>query len=175
MGIWDVKSEKDREQWTFDPFVSVGPLRFGMSPDEVAAALSPAFRSSSLSEQPRNGTAVHVEDQFADTGVTVYYDRSAQVDGIAIDSRSGPQVVFGGIALVGRVPSEAENWLFAYTQARDLDFRYTHAADPLSPDLGLMLRVQRAGDVVLTRPVFMVREWTEVPWDHVPQSEWNRF
>jgi hypothetical protein len=39
MALWDVLPDDEREQWTLEPFVGVGPLRFGMSPDEASAAL----------------------------------------------------------------------------------------------------------------------------------------
>ncbi|MCX5096643.1 hypothetical protein OOK36_49625 [Streptomyces sp. NBC_00365] len=37
---WDVLPDNERQRWTLDPFVSVGPLSFGMSPGEVSQALS---------------------------------------------------------------------------------------------------------------------------------------
>jgi hypothetical protein len=32
--------DEERRTWTLEPFVGVGPLRFGMSLDEVADAMS---------------------------------------------------------------------------------------------------------------------------------------
>lgn len=43
MGAWAVKRDFDRAQWTFTPLVRVGPLRFGVSPVEVGAALNGAI------------------------------------------------------------------------------------------------------------------------------------
>jgi hypothetical protein len=37
--LWDILPDSEREQWTLEPFARVGPLRFGMSPDEASAAL----------------------------------------------------------------------------------------------------------------------------------------
>ncbi len=37
---WDVVPDDERQQWTLDPFASVGPLSFGMSPSEVSEGLS---------------------------------------------------------------------------------------------------------------------------------------
>ncbi|MFF3461832.1 hypothetical protein ACWCQN_43980 [Streptomyces sp. NPDC001984] len=42
-----------------------------------------------------------------------------------------------------------------------MDLIYTHAADPGSADLGLIVRAQQAGDIVLTRPLFLIREWAQ--------------
>lgn len=39
MNTWDVLPDNERRQWVLDPFVSVGPLRFGMSRSEVSAEL----------------------------------------------------------------------------------------------------------------------------------------
>lgn len=39
MGLWYVVPDSERKQWTLEPFASVGPLRFGMSPGEASAAL----------------------------------------------------------------------------------------------------------------------------------------
>jgi hypothetical protein len=36
------------------------------------------------------------------------------------------------------------------------------------------MRVQRAGDLVLTRPVFMIGEWAQGGWDLVPLSEFGK-
>lgn len=47
---WDVLPDNERQRWTLDPFVSVGPLSFGMSPDEV-------MRSASDFEIPNSGAS----------------------------------------------------------------------------------------------------------------------
>ena len=79
-----------------------------------------------------------------------------------------------GVSLVARVPSEIEQWIFDQVDATGWQLRYTHAADPELYELGLIVRVQRAGDVVLSRPVFLARP-TGVTWDDVPSREWNVF
>src|SRR5258708_7340248 len=37
---WNVLPDNERQHWTLEPFTSVGPLAFGMSPGEVSEALS---------------------------------------------------------------------------------------------------------------------------------------
>ncbi|MFE1749212.1 hypothetical protein ACFW88_01425 [Streptomyces anandii] len=178
MGVWDVKQDDERMQWTFVPHVSAGPIRFGMTPDEVGEALaSTAAHSRQTYETwPVSGKPLVVEAQFTELGVTAYYEREGQtLAGVAIDALAGPQVTLDGTALVAQVPSEAETWFVKHTEAHALDLFFTHAADPGSADLGLILRVQRAGDVVLTRPVFLIREWAEYSWDYIPGSEWSTF
>ncbi|WP_217236996.1 hypothetical protein [Streptomyces sp. AC555_RSS877] len=178
MGIWDVKQDHERAQWTFIPHVSAGPLRFGISPDEVGEAL---MNTATVSRQtyetwPASGSPSLVATQFTELGVTAYYEREGEtLAGVAVDALAGPQVTLDGTALVAQVPSEAETWLLNRAEAHELNLLYTHAADPGSADLGLIMRAQRAGDIVLTRPLFLVREWAENSWDCIPGSEWSTF
>ena len=95
MGVWDVKGDEERDHWSFAPMTSVGPLRFGMSSDEVVAALGggePAGRDCG----PCRGESY---ETFTDAGVSTYY-----TDGllycIAADALIGPQVTLDGVALV---------------------------------------------------------------------------
>jgi hypothetical protein len=172
VGIWDVKNDEERERWVFTPFASVGPLRFGMGHDEVAAALDNA-RAGITRGDPRSGNCV--EAQFIEIGVTAYYADSSRLAGVAIDALHGPQVTLAGTALVGRVPSQAEQWICDHAETHGMDLCYSHEGNPRSRDLGLIMRVQRAADVVLSRPLFLIREWSEAAWDHVPPSEWCTF
>lgn len=165
MGVWESKSDEERDHWDFIPLTGVGPLRFGMSCDEVVEVLEP--------DPPGASLRTSSEIPFTHIGVTTYY-----ADGllycVAIDALNGPQVTLADAALVGRVPSEVEQWAWDHAKEHGLELRYTHAADPELADLGLIIRAQRAGDVVLSRPVFL-RERAEVTWDYVPDSEWSRF
>ncbi|MEU6509699.1 hypothetical protein [Streptomyces sp. NPDC046942] len=174
MGIWDVKSDSERARWAFVPQISVGPLHFGMAPDEVSAALGGNAPVGRLVQRSLGSYEV-VEAQFTKLGVTAYYAMGQTLACVAVDALAGPQVALDGTALVARVPSEAEDWLCNHTEAHELDLIYTHAADPGSGSLGLILRAQRAGDIVLTRPLFLIREWAENSWDYIPGQEWARF
>ncbi|MFG2128682.1 hypothetical protein ACGFNV_12920 [Streptomyces sp. NPDC048751] len=178
MGIWDVKRDPERMQWTFIPHVSAGPIRFGMTHDEVSEALMSTATISRQTHEtwPVSDNPLVVEAEFTELGVTAYYEREGHtLAGVAVDALVGPQVTLDGTALVAQVPSAAETWLVDLTQAHELDLLFTHAADPGSADLGLIMRAQRAGDIVLTRPVFLIREWAENSWDCIPGSEWSTF
>ncbi|MEV4417846.1 hypothetical protein [Catellatospora sp. NPDC049609] len=165
MNVWNVKRDEERVQWQLVPLVSVGPLSFGMTRAEVLAALEPEFPHLSGSREglTHSGTPAWGEC------VTTYYSKD-RLYCVAIDALRGPQVTVDGVPLVGRVPSELEAWMLA-TQVPGL--RYSHAADPELEEIGLVVRPQRAGDVVLTRPVFLRR--LAVSWDTVPSEEWFRF
>jgi hypothetical protein len=141
-----------------------------MSHDEVVQALGVAQAHATRGGPPYGDW---LEARFRNPGITTYY-----ADGlacVAIDARQGPQVTLDGTPLVGCVPSVVEQWLIDYTEPHGLDLIYSHEANPGSAAAGLVMRVQRAGDVVLTRPLFMRREWVERMWDCVPGSEWNTF
>ena len=167
MGLWAVKRDFDRAQWAFTPLVSVGPLRFGMSPVEVGAALDGAiaYISHGARAQPRL-------QQFTEVGVTAFYTESARLAGVAVDALKGPQVRLGETALVGSVPSQIERWISDHARAHGLELLYTNEGNPELVDLGLIMRVQRAGDVVLSRPLFLIREWALDAWEYVPEFEW---
>lgn len=167
MSIWEVKGDVDRAQWTFSPLVSVGPLRFGMSPGEVGDALDGAIAYITYGERAQPSA-----QQFTLLGVTTFYTGSAGLAGVAVDALNGPQVSWSGRALVGCVPSEIERWILDHAQEQGLDLRYTQEGNPGLPNLGLIMRVQRAGDVVLSRPLFLIHEWALEPWDYLPGSEW---
>ena len=70
---WHVKPDHEREQWILVPFVSVGPLSFGMSPAETAEALSPvvAEKPSQRRSRAAGGTAYKVEqEQYRQFGLS---------------------------------------------------------------------------------------------------------
>ncbi|MDG6102340.1 hypothetical protein Daura_43565 [Dactylosporangium aurantiacum] len=165
MGLWDVKRDDERDNWVLDALVTVGPLWFGMSLDEVIAALGSRPGASS------SGTL--------GVGVLSYphmtaYFRAAILYCVAIDALIGPQVTVDGVKLVGRVPSEVEHWALEYVERHDVELAYSPGADPHLVDLGLVVRAQRAGDVVLTRPLFLGERVDDV-WHYVPIEEWHPY
>ncbi|SDE33891.1 hypothetical protein [Glycomyces harbinensis] len=174
MGIWDVKASDDREQWTYEPVTAIGPLRFGMRAVEVSEALGDR-PSSSRSGQVPTGEMRLVLERFSRRGVVAFYTREGALAGVAVDAQRGPQVRLEGEELTGRVPSEMEAWLTGLLESRDLGLLYTQDGNPASVDLGLVLRAQRAGDVVLTRPLFLIGDWVDNLWDSLPAEEWHTF
>ncbi|MER8012571.1 hypothetical protein [Streptomyces sp. NPDC094149] len=64
-----------------------------------------------------------------------------------------------GLRLVGRVPYELEDAFAEYTSTNGHDLRYSQHADPGSETLGVILRAQRAGEVVLSGPVLVASTW----------------
>ncbi|MGQ4475846.1 hypothetical protein [Streptomyces sp. SAS_276] len=165
---WDVLPEDERQQWTLDPFVGVGPLRFGMSPGELSGALSGVTTESQRQTLRRSaGDAVPtvVDGTYQKFGLKLYY-RKERLAGVVVDALRGPQVLADGMPLVGRIPSVLEQWMIDRAEVREphAALIYMDAGVPGSDTLGVVIDVQRAGDRLLTRPVF-VREkrWTTFP------------
>ncbi len=174
-----VLNDTERLQWDFTPLVSVGPLRFGMSYDEVAAALHPGVTSGGGTD--RWGVRYQWFQLPTSHGqaLTTYYAESGRLACIAIDAHHGPQVTMEGLRLVGRVPSELADQFVDYLLSRGLReaVRSSQYGDLGADQLGLVLRAQRAGDILLTRPVFVAREWADCVCDvtegAIPDEEWR--
>jgi hypothetical protein len=183
--VWGVLNGKERFSWVFTPFESVGPLKFGMTHEQaqqiLAGVLHTALRASLPGEESRADFWLdqRPDARFSGPAVTVYYDSSIGLAGIAVNALRGPQVSLDGMVLVGQVPSHLEARLGDYAQTHDKELRYSQSADPCSEQLGLVLRVQRAGDPVLSRPVMVAGTGADRCWDttegSIPQQEWKFF
>lgn len=168
--VWATKADAERLHWALNPLIGVGPLTFGMRPEEISVALD-GFPGSFL----RRGGVVQ-SGYFHSIGVTVYF-KSERSFCIAIDARMGPQVFYGDVRLVGRVPSELEDEFIEQASSVGVeDFCATHMGDVGSDKLGVVLRAQRSGDILLSRPVFVSHEYANSICDmqvsHVPAEEW---
>ncbi|MCX5363305.1 hypothetical protein OG864_31930 [Streptomyces sp. NBC_00124] len=179
---WAVVAESDRAQWDYVPLERVGPLRFGMSPQEAAVAMEAGgYASDSATEITKFARLQQLRTRFrgVDTppygaDVVAYYVDSMGLTCIAVDALSGPQVTFDGIRLIGRPPSELAAELTVYLEKTGRDLEFTTEGDVGSQELGMNPRAQRAGDVLLTRLVFgRPNDWAHTLYDCVPAEEWN--
>ncbi len=204
--MWSVLAESDREQWEATPLVGVGPLRFGMTRGQVTAALgrkpgvssgdfatySPSGRlvwGDMLTAYFRPAEADDIAPDLPGRSLTGEIDDGCEylpghgfggvLAALAVDARFGPQVRWEGLALTGRVPSATDDAIYAMLQDRGLDkeIRVSQEGTYSYAEIGLLLRVQRAGDILLTRPVFAAPAWTERLGDTsegpIPAREWN--
>ncbi|WP_331768936.1 hypothetical protein OG948_34240 (plasmid) [Embleya sp. NBC_00888] len=182
-GVWDVVEESQRAVWSFTPFEHVGPLRFGMTHDRAAAAVEGVLKTIGWRGDGTTGRVAQADmwpvHHGTGAGVRLYYDRAIGLAAISIDARSGPQVDLDGIPLVGRVPSLLEDALFDHLTAHGLEAVFSLEANLCAPELGVVMRVQRAGGRVLTRPVLVAREWaprcSDASESHIPDEEWRSF
>ncbi|MFD9124729.1 hypothetical protein [Kitasatospora sp. NPDC059571] len=165
MKVWHVLPDSERQQWLLDPFVSVGPLRFGMSPDEASAVLGGGLPGLEWRGGERR--------THSEAGLDLYFT-AERLCGISVDARRGPQVLTDGVALVGRVPSELEQWLVERAESREpyTELFYLPAAEAGSLTLGFVLCVQRAGDHLITRPVFLPAEAMDDVYHQLPDTAW---
>ena len=167
---WEIKPDGERQQWALDPLVGVGPLRFGMTSDEVTDALD------RIEPNPRWG-GVHgrtmAQGRYA--GVGMLYYRDERLHGISIDALGGPQVVADGMALVGKIPSAMTKWLEDRAEVREIytELFYLPSGDPGSRTLGVAMCVQRSGDHVVTRPVFLPPDALDDIYHQLPAESWS--
>ncbi|MER5403628.1 hypothetical protein [Streptomyces sp. NPDC002769] len=173
--------DSERAQWTLTPFESVGPLRFGMSLEAVATEMeaegfvgeeAQMFRGSALVRR----TCFYPKGQPARLhAVTAYSRQSGELAAVAVDALCGPQVTIDGMRLIGQVPSQLVDRFFEYTQTHGLEFRISVEGEPMSEELGLMVRAQRARDTLLTRVFFTGNfdDWAFTVHDSVPGPEWD--
>ncbi|MFC8794791.1 hypothetical protein [Streptomyces cinereoruber] len=171
---WNVLPDDERRQWTLDAFVSVGPLHFGMSPGEVSAVLDGVTAESYCPASDSHSTIVRGDSW--EPGLKLYY-WGERLSAIVVDALRGPQVFADGVALVGRVPSGLEKWMIDRAEAHGTDSEpiYMGAGIPGSDTLGVFIDVQRAGDHLLTRPVFVPSEAMDDPSHFLPREMWSRY
>ncbi|MEK2493612.1 hypothetical protein WN990_29075 [Kitasatospora purpeofusca] len=167
-GPWRIAGGEERDEWTFTPYIGVGPLHFGMTLEEITAALGEEGSVSSCYAPGSDERHLDYAD-FRSTGVRALF-RTDRLECVAVNALTGPQVRLDGVPLTGCVPSRTEEWLVHRTAPGRL--MYSPAADPVFPDLGLAIRSQHAGDVNVTRPLFLLHNWLDL-WHSLPSEEWN--
>ncbi|MFH8626014.1 hypothetical protein ACH4A8_29740 [Streptomyces vietnamensis] len=174
-------NESDRVQWHYTPFESVGPLRFGMSHEEAGAAMElQGFTGTVSSMHQRHGDLV-LQAVFREMtapayvrAVTVYYRESGGLACVVVDALCGPLVSMDGMQLVGRVPSELTDEFHDHQEGHGMSPMISVEGDAASDELGIMVRAQRAGDILLSRPVFARFDgWAYTVHDCVPRDEWT--
>lgn len=121
---WDRKP-KERAKWLLEPLVKVGPLRFGMDPDEVASALDGAVAYVSQGLGSGMGWGC-----YSDWGVTAVYGEDNGLVAVSIDAMDGPLVRLGNIDLIARSPSEVRAELQDLALRERVSVRVNWSGDP---------------------------------------------
>ncbi|WP_327180626.1 hypothetical protein [Streptomyces sp. NBC_01334] len=172
----------DRDEWSYAPAVGVGPLRFGMAVEEVVEAAQ-VLGQTQVSDCARDHAIfsptwkIEVRRGAAPfpLAVTAYVSRAVGLFCIAADAVHGPQVGYDGVSLVGRDLSELEGDAIAHAEAVDGHFRYTPEGYAGPDDPGVVMRGQLVGQVLRSRPLFMVRrDGANTEWDSMPSEERRR-
>ncbi|MFF8544981.1 hypothetical protein ACF060_32405 [Streptomyces werraensis] len=169
-GTWSVRAEQERQRWDWTPLESVGPLRFGMKPLEVAAALSeqPTTRHGRFPfGAPWEGLGQWIleEDRFDHVGVSAHYASGFSwppaLGAVTIHGRTGPQVEFAGIQLIGRTVSAVDTALTQHVEERDLSLVIGCGGDLGVDGLNMFVRASRAGDVLVSEARFCQEQWED--------------
>ncbi|MGW0786409.1 hypothetical protein [Streptomyces sp. NPDC002913] len=168
-GPWRIAWEEERAEWTFTPYIGVGPLHFEMTLEEITSTLGEGPAASSYSHYGKDQQLNYAD--FAEIGIRALF-QEGRLGCIAVDALTGPQVRLDRAPLTGCAPSQVEDWLVHRATLRPGSLTYSPAADPVFADLGLAIRPQRAGDVVLSRPLFLLHNWLDL-WHSLPSAEWN--
>jgi hypothetical protein len=177
---WNVLPDNERQQWTLEPFASVGPLAFGMSPGEVSEALSDVTEEAQRHVHhlpPGVSRSIITTGTYQEFGLAIYY-REERLAGIVVNAVWGPQVFAEGVALVGKVPSVLEQWMVdrhRRTGEPDAELTFKGPGNPASKSLGVVIDVQRAGDHLITRPVFFAFEAVDFGLSDWLPDVWSRY
>jgi hypothetical protein len=122
---WWNRKPGERAQWVLDPLTAVGPLRFGMSPGQVATALGGAVAGVSLGRRDNESW-----QQFSDIGVTAIYAPGPRLVAVAVDAMDGPLVRFRHVELIARRPSEVRTDLHDLARREGATVRVSWSGDP---------------------------------------------
>ncbi|MFF5282462.1 hypothetical protein [Streptomyces sp. NPDC012756] len=172
----------EREDWSYAPAVGVGPLRFGMTVDEVVEAVGVLGRTKASDcvrdhaiFSPTWRVEVHRRGLTSSPpAVTAYVSQAVGLFCVAVDAVRGPQVAYDGILLVGRDLSELESDAIAYAESMGVHLRYTPEGYAGPDDPGVVMRGQPVGQVLRSRPLFMVtRDGAHTEWDSMPSAEYG--
>lgn len=175
---WDGRPG-ERAQWVLEPLAGVGPLRFGMDPDEVASALGGAVAHVSQGLGTDMGWG-----SYTDWGVTGIYGAGAGLVAVAVDAMDGPLVSLRDIELIARVPSEVSADLRDLARREGTSVRVNRSGDPeveawgvsmgAAQELGLSSegRLQRL-DTVVTHALLVSGELAEDPYGSEPVVHWR--
>jgi hypothetical protein len=97
-----------------DPYKSVGPLRFGLTREEVRDLLV-----SPVESFMRNDDDLAETDDFAQLGIFVEYDKTNKC--IAVEMFSPAEPIFLGKDLLGAPYAELRNWVKSMDSHAEID------------------------------------------------------
>ncbi|MFE2140711.1 hypothetical protein ACFXA3_02960 [Streptomyces sp. NPDC059456] len=167
-GAWPVLLDHVRPHWEWVPLERVGPLRFGMSPLEVTAALDGEVPAGRVGHFPfwwfaKDGQWNLSEDLFEKAGVSAHYwrhpDGVPRLGAVTSYGRTGPQVLHAGMPLVGVTPSVLDAAIIRHAEDNDLGLRFGPSGAAAWEGLQLALNVTRVEDATVSEATFCAEEW----------------
>jgi hypothetical protein len=113
---------------------------------------------------------------YGRSSVKLYY-RSGGLHGVSVEALRGPQVYVERRPLVAQVPSEIDEWIEqrAASRGKDAEIAYVETGDIVSRTLGAAFCIQRTGDRLITRPVFLSDPAMEDVHHELPSEAWDFF
>ncbi|MGY3334103.1 hypothetical protein ACVW0K_000202 [Streptomyces filamentosus] len=182
MGVavrWWNRKPGERAEWLLEPLVQVGPLRFGMHPDEVASALDGAVAHVSQGLGSGIGWGC-----YADWGVTAVYGEDNGLVAVAVDAMDGPLVRLRDIDLIARVPSEVRADIQGLALQEGLSVRVNWSGDPEVEAWGVSMgAAQEQGlapegyaqrlDTMITNALLVGPELAKNPFGSEPVIRWR--
>ncbi|MCX5300315.1 hypothetical protein OG898_28180 [Streptomyces sp. NBC_00193] len=168
-GAWPVRPVVDRPRWEWTPLQSVGPLRFGMNPLQVAAALggeAPAARRGHFpyAFYRQSGQWMLNEDEFDEAGVTAHYWNRVggpTLGAVTVHGCTGPQVAFDGLDLIGGSVVAIDDALVQRAENEEMGLVVGCGGD-MGPDgLNMYVRAARAGDISVSEARFCTADWED--------------
>lgn len=176
-GPWTLVAESDRPRWECVPLERAGPLRFGMTPEQVSAALGGEEPASRRTYHPfPAGTPWETqgdpeeerltEERFEGAGVRAHYRGWEEGNGpllaaVTVLGRTGPQVHFNGIPLIGRPVTAVEADITRHITDNDLGLRFACRGDLEVYGLGVWVRSARVGDTSVSEARIGAEQWQE--------------
>ncbi|MEY9812196.1 hypothetical protein RKD21_002453 [Streptomyces albogriseolus] len=167
-GAWPVTADRDRARWEWTPLEGVGPLRFGMTVDEVIAALGeeePAARRGFFPHYFHGyGQWYLEEDRFDAAGLTAHYwmrDGRPTLAAVTLHGRTGPQVVHDGMKLIGQKVTALDAALIERAERGDMDLAIGCSGDLGIHGCNMYVRSVRAGDGMVSAARFCDADWED--------------
>ncbi|MFI1660398.1 hypothetical protein ACH4ZU_36610 [Streptomyces sp. NPDC020472] len=124
------------------PLEGVGPLRFGMSADEVRAALPEAVELSRFSAEPFSPEIYGLQLGFhpAVPAVYAYFEGTGRLFCVAADAVHGPRVTLDGLELTGRMPALLQKRVLDLHSSGTHHVSYGPRGNPGLNGIGMVLR-----------------------------------
>ncbi|MER5895416.1 hypothetical protein [Streptomyces sp. NPDC001876] len=178
---WAVLADSEREQWSYVPAQTVGPLTFGADRYDALTAMAGHGFTAEESEIERWNTLraqwrVSFRRAASDEqlpAVKCYFVEGVGLTCVLVDGLRGPQVICEGIQLIGRVPSELSAEMEAHALDRGVGIQFSLTGDLSWPGFEFERGAQRTGDAVVSWALFFnTAGIAGTSWDIAPREVW---
>lgn len=160
--------DKNTTQWELEPLVRVGPLRFGMSAQEVSLSLG------GIRAQASQGSLNFPRwEHYAEIGLDAIYNLDAGLVGVLVRTGGGLQVSLNDLALVGQPPVQLRKRIEEYAAGARFFVKDNWTGNPEVSAIGLSITVDRQGDSMLTEALFVSDRLADDPYGSEDIINWS--